>query len=514
MATPNSQIRFLSGIDFKLDETLLHTSEQSQQSYMLSKLWQSVTNFKYVRGQDRDSFKVHLDRDSVMENSNYIAFINPNLTPKWYYAFIDEVRYINDGTCEVFYTIDPLQTYMFDMQLKACFVEREHVYDDSVGAHTVMENLDVGYYRQVLRHTESLSTLVVIVATAYETTDPYGSYGQFLGGTFSGVAYRGYRQASINDLRQYLANLDGDGQGDRVVSIFMMPLRFTPLYDGTVTDGEVFPQRLISDQFYTFSIDKALGNFEGYVPTNGKLYSYPYNFLRVINGRGENLDLKYEYFTTSDCQFTIGCDISPAPMMQVAPFSYKSDSPGLNNETYLTLGDYPQCSWTNNSYANWLGQSRASNTLNAVSSLGALGAGIATSNPLAIAGGIYGVAQTVGEYIDKSKLPDVVRGTTSGASNIVMGKQNFEFINYKISGEYAKIIDEYFSRYGYKVNRFKVPESNTRVNWNYVKTRDASIYGNIPNNMLEQIREIFDNGVTYWHTDNVGDYSLSNPVNP
>ena len=79
-----------------------------------------------------------------------------------------------------------------------------------------------------------------------------------------------------------------------------------------------------------------------------------------------------------------------------------------------------------------------------------------------------------------------------------------------VRDEYAEQLTNYFKMFGYKVNKLEIPNTKSRENYNYIKTIDANIVGNIPSNDLSAIKGIFDKGVTIWHTDNVGDYSLTN----
>ena len=77
--------------------------------------------------------------------------------------------------------------------------------------------------------------------------------------------------------------------------------------------------------------------------------------------------------------------------------------------------------------------------------------------------------------------------------------------------EYLKIIDDYFSMYGYKVNSVKIPNITGRTNWNYVKTINANILGDIPQEDIQELKNMFDNGVTFWHNPNTFlDYSQNN----
>jgi hypothetical protein len=79
--------------------------------------------------------------------------------------------------------------------------------------------------------------------------------------------------------------------------------------------------------------------------------------------------------------------------------------------------------------------------------------------------------------------------------------------------EYAKIIDQYFSMYGYSINEVKKPNITGRKNWNYVKTLQANIEGDIPENHLNEIKSLFNKGITLWHNPTTFlDYSQNNNI--
>ena len=85
------------------------------------------------------------------------------------------------------------------------------------------------------------------------------------------------------------------------------------------------------------------------------------------------------------------------------------------------------------------------------------------------------------------------------------------YIYYKtIRPEYVRQLTAYFKMFGYKVNRLEIPNLKSRLSYNYIKTADANIIGNIPNNYLNALKGIFDKGITIWHTDDIGNYDLDN----
>ena len=83
---------------------------------------------------------------------------------------------------------------------------------------------------------------------------------------------------------------------------------------------------------------------------------------------------------------------------------------------------------------------------------------------------------------------------------------------YTCRAEIAEQIDDFFSMYGYLVSVIKTPNITGRQSWNYVKTRGACISGKVPATELRQINALFDRGLTFWHVDDVGNYSLGNGI--
>ena len=68
-----------------------------------------------------------------------------------------------------------------------------------------------------------------------------------------------------------------------------------------------------------------------------------------------------------------------------------------------------------------------------------------------------------------------------------------------------------FQCFGYKVNSLKVPNLKNRPNWNYVKCIDVNIIGDIPQQDLQTIKNMFNTGITLWHNPNTFlDYSQNN----
>lgn len=97
--------------------------------------------------------------------------------------------------------------------------------------------------------------------------------------------------------------------------------------------------------------------------------------------------------------------------------------------------------------------------------------------------------------------------------NLVNSNRKIDIIEFALDFRYKHRIYDYFVKYGYKVNKWEKINVNSRRYFNFIKTNTCNIVSDeIPHEYLEEIKDIFNRGVTIWHIDNganVGDYSVS-----
>ncbi len=112
-------------------------------------------------------------------------------------------------------------------------------------------------------------------------------------------------------------------------------------------------------------------------------------------------------------------------------------------------------------------------------------------------------------------VPDSIVTKANAPSLLTyMGMLNYRIYYMKIRPEYAQMIDNYFSCYGYAVKRVKRPNIKSRTEWNYIKTTGCTISGNVPGDVERAICAAYDNGLTFWHNPNhMYRYDLDNPIN-
>ena len=89
------------------------------------------------------------------------------------------------------------------------------------------------------------------------------------------------------------------------------------------------------------------------------------------------------------------------------------------------------------------------------------------------------------------------------------------FHKLKVKTECLKIIDDYFTRFGYAVKSLAMPNLTGRTYWNYVEIGANEVIGNgdVPTQFMEIINSACRRGVTIWHNHaNLGNYSLDNKI--
>lgn len=517
MATPLTELRLLNNVD--LDTTYNNTFSKEkfgnlagQISFFSGKTVYSFTNLTFQRKEK--TIKVKRAYEDI-EPLSYGMFKN-GTSGKWYFFFIVDYMYISENVTEIKIEIDVEQTYLFDTNLGDCFVEREHVASDNIGEHLIEENLATGEY--VIRATDTfldLNPLSVIIASTYDPIAGADSFGDIQTGIFQGAALFAFDRSDVVGLNTFLLDLTTAGKADAIVSIFMIPTNLLPAY----TSGDKID--VPNAQVLYFNYPKNTSDIDGYTPKNKKLFTYPYNFLYVSNHNGSYAAYKYEYSNVSQMEFQATGNVAPSPIVSLMPRNYKGAV--VNFDEIFRLADYPLCSWTTDAFLGYLSQnavsaplSIASSGLAAAGTLGGVAAvagGAAASTvaaPVAIGVAVIGVASTIGNFVEAAIQPNQIKGSISGGSNTAIGIQTFAFYPKTIRAEQARVIDDFFTKYGYKVNQVKTPDTGSRTRHNYLKVQDCIIKGNIPREAMATMINNRVKGITFWHVDDIGNYSPTN----
>ena len=545
--------------------TLYFASASDQHAYFQNNISKTYNNVSYQ--SETRTFRCPDQIDTVRQY-NYIMWQNTAYSNKWFYAFIKKMTYVSDGYTDVVFEVDPLQTFMFDITIKPSFVEREHTNNDTIGANTLPEGLELGeticngpvvnfgganpdnlnkrYYTIIevsqVKNSGTSQTMSYRWANGQHELTPSinaisrGTIPLIVGGTFAGSISGAIRSAS-----DVVYMYDKASLSESIVNMYILPQELVPAFNeiiltvgGRDCDGIGVPVNTVEPEnmgTYTFSRPN---NVNGYIPRNGKCLTYPFNYFVISNNAGTSQPFRYEDFSNG-VSFKVEGAFGISGSTKAIPQNYRSISSNENALDYSINGPkFPVCSWKSDSYTNWLTQNSTNMAMqwqretlgsgvDIVGSAargamagGPVGAGLGAGVGLLTAGAsLINVAKE--QFLAKTQanmVGDQVHGNT-GSGDYLWAKYRspFTFIPMGIKAEYIRCIDNYFDAFGYQVNRMKTPNTNHRQNWWYTKTMNANIVGNVPNEEMNKIKNAYNNGLTFWRNpSNFLNYSVSNGI--
>ena len=311
-----------------------------------------------------------------------------------------------------------------------------------------------------------------------------------------------------------------------------------------------------------YSLPAVPATLNGYRPKNNKMFQYPYCLVHISNNDGSAIDLHYERFhlpsgadphsTTSFKVKVQGTSCGDAKL-RISPLQYMGiiDSQQVDFDQSLDSGSYPTCSMTGDAYNIYLAQNKnrivnnyqasalkgVADTLNTTSgrvtqmgglALSSMGEGFGTGSVGSKGGTTWEMQslQFAADYYMKGKAiaaamedMQIAPGTTNGVSGVGLAfqnnKKNFTIQVKTVDAQHAKLIDDYYTMFGYPMRKIMVPMLRARTAFTFVKTVGCIITGNIPEYAKSQIEAMFDTGIRLWSDqDNIGNYHVVNdPIN-
>lgn len=455
-------------------------------------------------------------------NLNYLAFQNTGISNEWVFCFIDSIEWLSEKTTRINFSLDVFQNNFYDAIIKPCFVEYHHIprSEDSIGVNLTPVNLETGE-TIVSRHKKlDLTPTDCCVFVTRGTTEQSWFEGRVENGVYCWGSIGHYdvtTEDGLKGINTLLEDYNNQGAQDAVIGLFMSPKLCTLALGGKEIKPKITSMQ-ISDNV-----------FEGYKPKNKKLYSYPWLYCLADNNQGNTHIYRYEYSYNRDksLEFDSYGTIATLPQVLTAPKNYKTREDlthGLMDEALIN-SSFPMCSFSSDTYRAWLAQNKSSIALSqvhtAVDATIGFGTSIAGLAGGSLQGGLSGASKTTSAFWDAlgmlSNQTDRARnaGVAHGkalSENVLTGIKEcgIDFYEMSCKRQFAEMADSFFEQFGYPINKITKPNLHTRNNWNYVKTSHCGFTGSIDLDQLKKLRNIFDNGVTLWHTDDIGNYGLSN----
>lgn len=559
---PNTEIILIKApIESDNLNHLNFANRQAQLNYFQSLPRLTYEKYTYVR--QNSSVTISGDADTIMRY-NYMMYKNTSYGNKWIFAFITNVTYQGNDVCTVQFRTDVFNTWYFDITFKPSYIEREHTNNDAIGANILNEDTSEGEYICNAGTEIPIYNVNDGYWIAVQCSDAPGAIKTVL--DTDARVYGGVQQGA------WLFLIDGVGAGaaanfdqiiewfnatnkiDAIMGMYIVPRAFAPDAQDISVTGLSY--HAVISKLPKSTMPYVMGNasvsinttLDGYTPRNNRLYCYPYNYIKLSNHAGNDTVLRWEEFYTNDhhAEFYVHAVPNQGVDSRIIPKYYKMNSENIHAfyDYGLTGGKLPCVSWKSDYYLNWQatnGVNIADNTVSYVqdtaknnigSELGAFDYA-KTTDPNYMTGKALGYAQVgmagvsgAGQFVRSVinditgagfkayMTPDTVKGTQNvGDLSFAERMNTFSVQKMSIKANMAAILDQYFDMFGYKCLKVKAPNINGRRNWNYVKTKMCNIEGDIPQVDMQELKNIFNNGVTIWHNPQTFlDYTQNNAI--
>lgn len=274
------------------------------------------------------------------------------------------------------------------------------------------------------------------------------------------------------------------------------------------------------------------------IPDESKLLMYPYTVITLEDFKGNHVDYRPEYIEGNQLRLFVQGSMGASNKVSYHLLNYNNENldagimknktginDGIVNQTpqdLPILSDYLSAylQGNRNSIANQQDSILFNGMINTLGAgLGMVSGGLNGAMQAGL-GGVSSVGNTVLQLQQiEAKKQDI--GNIPPTLDKQGGNAYFEFgnryvgcylIKKQIKPEYRRRLNDFFKAYGYASGQVKIPNLRSRQNWNYIEMRDANINGSCGTEALASIQQMYDNGVTLWHTNDMRNYNLANGV--
>ncbi|ANT41141.1 tail protein [Bacillus phage Aurora] len=580
-----SNVFFKKGVPFSNDNkhTRWFDNINDQFSYFSSRpTVHAMDEVKFVENNGKNYIGADAGIDALRD-VNYIMFQNAQYNNKWFYAFVTQLKRKTSSMTEVYFEIDVLQTWRFEMTMLSSFVVREHCplwnLDGTPVINTIDEGLNYGTEYETVKvdhhiPNSGIRFLVIACKKAVHGTNkdkvlpslvgvgqpfsyyvvPFVDKDVVVNATIQGESHR------MSTLIDTLASLyKDDKMTNNIVTMFITEqtgLKYTTAENEAgyginfSSDGQVVEYAesdgakmvYVSDCKQFSTKNTFIGpKYDGYRSVKeSKLLMYPYTVLTLDDMQGNRRDFKNEYISRPDITLTAKGSLGTSNKVSYSIAGYNMDinssmhqfmldewgiqNINPNDVSIITELISAYIQGNKNQLHNQVDQITLNGTANVAQSLLGAGSSLASGNYVGTASSGIGAVKGAGNSVLQlqaisAKIDDILnvpptinKMGTNTSYDVGNGYNGVFLIKKQIKPEYQKKLEDFFKLYGYKKNEVKVPNLHTRQNWNYVQTKDVNIIGDFNTEDLNELKAIFDGGITLWHTNDVGNYTLSNEV--
>ena len=272
--------------------------------------------------------------------------------------------------------------------------------------------------------------------------------------------------------------------------------------DNTV--GYLKPEKVLS--LPEAEVNKLLFQFDAY-PTverttefnwmnESKCFQYPFRYLEINDGLNGQMFLEPQLLSAKNNEFRVRHSLNPNGTYDLYVKGYKGDDNGISEK--LTCGGL-SVPVAKDTYLNYLYENKNQRELFQLNQLTNTITSLASGN-------IGGMMSVVNAELNRTATESDMKNippTISYGGNYIEGltrQEYLQLIPHRVNDDDMNKIALFFHQYGYAQNKLMQPSYKNRRYWNYLQTQDCHLkVPNCPKEHLQELKQIFDNGVTVWH---------------
>lgn len=532
---PDSDIYFCNvDLDSDYSDTRGFTTKTEQQTWFLNKVGLTCSDYNYQKKDER----IYVNKNiRIVDNYNYVFWINHDDEATYLYAFITDLEYINRNTTAITFRIDVFQSFIFDSDFHQCAIERIIPAADTAGKYFLDEKVLYGPNFRIPQQFNPFPGGVGIALVVSEIdknhdgnfTSPLNLYnGVPCPYTLIVSAVTGIIIPSnpfVEEWMYYLSN-----RPDAIINVINFPLdalpeNFIPEM-GKIVYVETGEDIGVRTKTFRFNFPAVTDFLDDFVPVCNKMLCFPYSYLELICPDGQTMELRRQNSLTTYITIEVKYELSCYPRIFInlsSDYMYNEDPSNYTSNTIVytlpqgigNMKDYYAQYLQHN--ANRLEQKKFEMQLGLIGNVISMALAVPTGGNTSMIGNLTSGGGMMGSMLDiqrfmaeQSDLKNYSPTTYIPSDSMMEYRFNFSVNKVVCSPEVAPKIDEYFKMYGYKVKEFAVPSWNNRTYWDYIKTHGCSIKGNYAQQFARELESVFNNGIRIWHTDDIGNYDLDN----
>lgn len=113
---------------------------------------------------------------------------------------------------------------------------------------------------------------------------------------------------------------------------------------------------------------------------------------------------------------------------------------------------------------------------------------------------VFSLTDALNNFISPQIITPAPRNTGSALAGFLLNEYDFKFMVFAPSNDDLQGIDDFFTSYGYRVDRFQVPKLNVKTPFTFVKTRDAQVTSSV-REAAEQMAAMLNAGCKFWQSE-------------